>query len=192
MRILLLEENVVDADLARRILASTIAGCVVDIAPTLQKARELIFGSEQDYTIALLDMRLPDGNGMDLLMEIRQTGREMAVVMLTGSGNEDVAVAALKAGADEYVVKKGNYIDRLPGVVEYAIESHKKIVVQRSEIIHVLYIECNTADEELTRRHLQEYAPQIHLKVVATGEEALTLLEKGSISKNSIDAILLD
>jgi DNA-binding response OmpR family regulator len=68
-------------------------------------------------------MALPDGNGQELLAEIRQAGYDMAVVMLTGSGNEELAGAVLKAGADDYVLKSQNYFSHLSMTIQYALQS---------------------------------------------------------------------
>ena len=88
MKILLLEDNSTDADLIKRELLSFVPGCTVDIVTTLKSAKELIFRKKQ-YTVVLLDMNLPDGNGLDLLLEIRQKDLKSAVIILTGSGDEE-------------------------------------------------------------------------------------------------------
>ena len=71
----------------------------------------------------LLDYGLPDGDGLELLAEIRksQAGVGVAVVLLTGQGNEAIAVAALKAGAQDYVVKS-SAVDLLRQAVVGAVD----------------------------------------------------------------------
>ncbi|SHJ95737.1 Response regulator receiver domain-containing protein [Tangfeifania diversioriginum] len=175
MRILLLEDNITDAGLTIRALKKNDPGYIIEHATTLQEARKFL-NSGKSFDVALLDMQLPDGNGLDILMEIRQKGMDMAVGMLTGSGDEEVAAAALKAGADDYMVKKQDYYSKLPQTVEFALENHRQSKQRETAVINVLYIEHNTADVDLTGRYLTRYAPYIRLKNVQTAEKALGLL----------------
>ncbi|HDR50517.1 MAG TPA: response regulator, partial [Mariniphaga anaerophila] len=118
----------------------------------------------------------PDGNGLDILFEIRQAEADMAVIMLTGSGDEEVAVAALKAGADDYMVKKPGYAAKISQAIEFAIENHKQFKKWKLNKISVLYIEHNAADVDFTRRWLTRYAPYIRIENVPNGEEAFKIL----------------
>jgi two-component system response regulator RegA len=54
---------------------------------------------------AVVDMRLEDGNGLDLVAEMRAMNADVRIVMLTGYGNLATAVAAVKAGAVDYLAK---------------------------------------------------------------------------------------
>ncbi|MBW8332155.1 MAG: response regulator [Prolixibacteraceae bacterium] len=175
MRILLLEDSPTDADLTQRSLTKSIPGCVMLIASTLKDARSLI-KNEEGFDVALLDMALPDGNGQELLVEIRRAGIDMAVVMLTGSGNEEVAVAALKAGADDYVIKRQGYISHLSMTIHFAIESYKHNKQSRTDQLKLLYIEHNNTDLDLTLRHLRQYSPNIVVETAVTAEAALLIL----------------
>ncbi|MCG8697195.1 MAG: response regulator, partial [Bacteroidales bacterium] len=80
MKILILEDNTFDADLTKRGLTSSIPHCEIDVAHIINKGRDFI--SEKQYDVALLDMQLPDGNGLDLLSEIRQKNLDMAIIIL--------------------------------------------------------------------------------------------------------------
>ncbi len=193
MKILLLEDNQTDAELTLRALKKNLPDSQVEHVKSQQEARELLANPE-NFDIALLDMELPDGNGMNILIEIRQKQLDMAVAMLTGSGDEEVATAALKAGADDYMVKQPGYVSKIPQLIEFAIENHKSIRQRNSNFIRILYIEHNAADVDLTSRYLTRYAPYIQLKNVPTGEEALNLLpDKGSVpEKWEFQVILLD
>lgn len=171
----MLEDNQSDAGLTLRALKKNIPDCEVEHVTTLNEARESL-SVQQNFDIALLDMELPDGNGINILMEIRQKQLNMAVAMLTGSGDEEVATTALKAGANDYMVKKPGYVSRIPQLVEFAIENHKSLQKRESGIIYVLYIEHNIADVDLTNRYLTRYAPYIRTKNVHTGEVALKIL----------------
>ncbi|MBN2348687.1 MAG: PAS domain S-box protein [Bacteroidales bacterium] len=191
MNILLLEDNTVDADLAIREIKRNMTDTNVDLATSLVMARELL-QQENKYDIGLFDIRLPDGNGMDLLVDLRQGQIPMAVIMLTGSGNEEMAVAALQAGAEDYIVKKKGYISLLPKTIEYNINSFKQKLTHASNIIHVLYIEHHSQDIDLTKRHLKQYAPQIRLETVSTVSEALKKIPEEASASCKYHVLLMD
>lgn len=191
MRILLLEDNKTDIDLTRRKLADFFPDSVIDVATTLQEAKSLL-NKDTAYDIALLDMKLPDGSGLDLLVEIRESDYKMAVIMLTGSGNEDIAVTALKSGANDYVVKKSNYLTKLPEAIDFAIKNFEKNLQLKAKIINVLYIEHNSSDIDLTLRHMKQFAPYIHIDTVSTAPEALDLLGKNMGKSSKYELLLMD
>ena len=70
-------------------------------------------------------MHLRDGNGLSLLQHIRENSLPLAVVMVTGMGDEDTAVAALKSRADDYVVKHQDYLQRLPIILKSALNHYR-------------------------------------------------------------------
>lgn len=120
MKVFLLEDDPLDADLARRSLISAIPDCIVEVASSLAEARKLLF-SDSPFDIGLLDMKLPDGNGLELLMEIRQKELKIAIIILTGSEDEEVAEMTMKAGANDFVVKRQDYLTELPGNIHSAL-----------------------------------------------------------------------
>jgi len=191
MYILLLEDNVIDADLTRRGLESSIQGCIIKVCSTLKQAKDML-GKGMNFDIALLDMQLPDGTGIEMLMEIRVSGLELPVIMITGSGNEEVATAVLKAGADDYIIKRKGYVENLPAIIEYAIKNHFQRNQELKEIIKVLYIEQHSTDIDLTFRHMNQYAPYIHLDFVLTAEKALEIIQTNDSKTCKYKVILLD
>lgn len=78
-------------------------GYAVHGAGSLGEARALV--AQVTPTHAVVDMRLADGNGLDLVDELRGASPEMRIVVLTGYGNLATAVAAVKAGAVDYLAK---------------------------------------------------------------------------------------
>jgi PAS domain S-box-containing protein len=190
MKILMLEDNPLDAELSQRAITKEIEGSEVVHAETLDQARQLL-ASGQGFDLALLDMNLPDGNGLELLTEIRESGTSMAVIMFTSTGNEEVAVAALKAGADDYIAKKQYYTLHLPSLIKLTFDNYLENRSKLSKVIKVLYIEHNMLDADLTLRHLKKYAPQIIAEVVHTAEEALLRLDNNK-QRSMPDVILMD
>lgn len=193
MKLLLLEDSATDAGLTMHAIKKGVPDCKIVHVPTLQEARGLL-AKKHSFDLAVLDMQLPDGNGLDILFEIRQAEADIAVIMLTGSGDEEVAVAALKAGADDYMVKKPGYASKIPRAIEFAIENHKLFKQRELNKISVLYIEHNAADVDFTRRWLTRYAPYIRIENVPTGEEAFKILPENQESpeKWKYQVILID
>lgn len=87
----------------------------------------------QDFDILLLDYRLPDGTGLDVLKRMKDKGINIPVVMVTGQGNERVAVQAIQHGAADYLLKSGDYLLTLPSLIQKTIQTHQlEQSIQRS------------------------------------------------------------
>ncbi|MGH7816521.1 MAG: sigma-54-dependent transcriptional regulator, partial [Candidatus Binatia bacterium] len=74
-----------------------------------------------DPDLVLLDYRMPDMNGIDVLREIRQRNKDLPVIMITAFGTIDIAVEAVKAGADDFITKPFDP-EHLALVVKKALE----------------------------------------------------------------------
>ncbi|WP_281016432.1 MULTISPECIES: sigma-54 dependent transcriptional regulator [unclassified Minwuia] len=72
-------------------------------ADTLKQARQLI--GESSFGLMILDVRLPDGNGLDLLREMTDQDRLVPTIVLTGQGSVKTAVDAMHLGAMDFIVK---------------------------------------------------------------------------------------
>jgi PAS domain S-box-containing protein len=83
--------------------------------------------------IILLDYILPDGTGLDVLDQMTSRDLQIPVVMVTGQGNERIAVQAIQRGASDYLIKGGDYLVTLPALIRKTIQANQlKISVQRS------------------------------------------------------------
>jgi len=165
MNILYVEDDARDADLTRREFARSAPHFQLDTVATQREALAHLEG-EPGYDLVLTDLRLPDGDGLALLAHVRERGLGLAVVVITGGGDEESAVAALKAGADDYVVKGEGYLARLPLALENALHRFRAEADRRAHLLRVLYAEHHASDIDLTRRHLARHAPYIHVDVV--------------------------
>lgn len=191
MKILYLEDNAQDADLVGRALTKIDPATRLTVAPKLARARRLL-KEDPAWDLALLDVGLPDGTGLELLTEIRHEGLPIAVVFLTGTGDEDTAVAAMRAGADDYLVKRPGFLDRLPAVLTAALNRYREDSVWQRRPVRVLYGEHNEADFDLTRRHLTRHAPNLHLEGAKDSEAVLARLPKDPTEAPRFDVLLLD
>ena len=78
-------------------------GYLVDTAGSLEEARTAL--GAQTYHLVLLDVRLPDGNGLELLEDIRSSLPGTQVVMLTAYGTVQEAIQAMRKGAHDFLSK---------------------------------------------------------------------------------------
>jgi DNA-binding NtrC family response regulator len=97
---------IVDDEPAIRLALSrylTQAGYVVREAASLSEARDTIISQRLDAVI--LDQKLPDGNGIDWISDLRASHRDIAIIIITGSGDVPLAVEAMQRGADNFLTK---------------------------------------------------------------------------------------
>ncbi|NBR59492.1 MAG: sigma-54-dependent Fis family transcriptional regulator, partial [Opitutaceae bacterium] len=100
-KILIVEDEPIVRNLLTEIL--TRRKCIVRSAPTLAEAEALL--STDSFDMMLLDLRLPDGDGQRFLERVTAMPEHPLVVMITGYGTVESAVACMRAGAFDYVLK---------------------------------------------------------------------------------------
>ncbi|MGO9588605.1 MAG: sigma-54-dependent transcriptional regulator [Candidatus Acidiferrales bacterium] len=94
------------------------------VTPAETAAAGLLRLEEQPYDLVLLDVSLPDHNGLDLLREIKQRDANLAIILITAFGSIDMARAAFKSGAQDYITKPWSN-DELITQVSLAIEGRR-------------------------------------------------------------------
>ena len=109
-----------EADI-RELLDLTLArmGLLADCVGSIAEARRMLAG--QRYQLCLTDMRLPDGEGLELVRHIADTVADLPVAVITAHGSAENAVSALKAGAFDYIAKPVS-LEQLRGMVKSALE----------------------------------------------------------------------
>src|SRR5262245_32738932 len=115
-RILVVEDEEVLGKNIRRTLEKL--GHSVDLARTAAQGRELFYSQGPDLT--LLDLRLPDGNGLDVLPELKVHAPGAIVIMMTAYATVEDAVRAIKLGARDYL-QKPLHLDDLRHAVTRAL-----------------------------------------------------------------------
>ena len=153
-RLLLVDD---DAPL-RRSLARALErrGFEVFAAEGLAEARELAVEHKPEF--AVLDLRLAEGSGLDLVATLRELRPDVRIVIVTGYGNIATAVAAIKAGAVDYLAKPVDADD----VVNALVKSGEGLPPPREnpmsadrvrwEHIQRVFEQCNRNVSETARR----------------------------------------
>jgi serine phosphatase RsbU (regulator of sigma subunit) len=134
VQVLLVEDDDGDAVLVGELLHEVGAQVVVQRARSLTQAKSLISGS----ACVLLDLGLPDSEGLNGLRQLLQLEPEAAIVMLTGQASEHLGEQAVRAGAQDYLVKGEVAGQQLNRVIRYAVERRRAEEAQRA--LHVAQI----------------------------------------------------
>lgn len=116
--ILLVEDAVGVARLVERLVVN--AGFDVHRVAGGQEALDWL--DQQQPVLMLLDFTLPDMTGRDVVEHLQAKGRNVPFIIITGNGDERVAVAMMKLGAIDYVIKDEAFLTLLPTVVTQACE----------------------------------------------------------------------
>src|ERR1700746_731587 len=101
MRLLIVEDNEKRAELLAKGLKT--AGYDADVLSTVEEARAVL--TTTFYAALILDLGLPDGDGLALLRELRHRNNPIPVLVLTARGGLHDRVHGLRSGADDYLVK---------------------------------------------------------------------------------------
>ncbi|MFZ5861546.1 MAG: response regulator [Nitrospirota bacterium] len=187
MRVLYAEDNPVDADLTKAAFAREAPDVVLQVVATGEECLRRIRGGEFD--LLLLDHHLHDMDGLDVLTAAIRLGIDQPIVMVTGRGDEDLVVQALRLGAAQYVPKRGDYLPGLPVLLKSVYQEHqKRATMRRPAAIRMLLVEHIETDVDLTTRYLSDHAPRCVLNVSRSSEEALELIRGGT----PYDVVVID
>lgn len=143
IRVLVVEDDEDDYILTTSLLSEIYStGVAPQWVRTYEEAIERI-GSD-DYDVCLLDYRLGPHDGLDVLREARERGVDAPLILLTGQGDIEVDLQAMKAGASDYLVKGQTTAADLERSIRYAIQQRQ---IARERIRHVLEREARTQAE---------------------------------------------
>ena len=121
LRILLVEDNPGDADLILDMLSDT--GDVKFQVKTVKRLSEALSQIKNDgINLALLDLGLPDSQGLDTFFKLRAAVPGVAIIILTGNMDQNVAVTAVREGAQDYLIKGQISGSLLVRSIRYALE----------------------------------------------------------------------
>lgn len=131
INVLYIEDDSSHVELTIRSLEASEIKFDLHNASTIAEAFLLLVTNE--YDVILSDYRLPDGYGLDVISKALEINISAAIVLITNQEDINVAIAALKAGAVDYVVKQSDYLHRLPIVLNNAYK-HSQLEKQKKAL----------------------------------------------------------
>jgi PAS domain S-box-containing protein len=134
IKILLVEDNPDDVFFLRMVLHK-VTGTHFELHPVKTLAAGLTRLAEGNIDVVLLDLTLPDSTGMETFRSIKTHARDVPIIVLSGTDDETLAVNAVHAGAEDYLVKGRVDSQLITRAIIYAIErtESKRAVLQAEE-----------------------------------------------------------
>jgi PAS domain S-box-containing protein len=179
IRILIMEDDAGQARLAQRTLER--AGYAVAVAG--DGATGLALYATGAYDVLMVDHQMPGTGGLEVLHTLAARGGLPPTIMVTGHGDEAIAVEAMKLGAGDYVVKDvdGRYLTLLPAVVTRVLHQQRLLEekLQAEEALRQTLEALETRVSERTAA-LQHANDRLHAEIAERGraEEALAQLNR--------------
>ncbi|MFC1976500.1 response regulator [Chloroflexota bacterium] len=135
IRILYMEDDVGLARLLQKRLER--AGYIVDLVHNGAEGLEMY--NKGAYDVVAVDQKMPGCDGIEVIRTLAARGPLPPTIMITGTGNEQIAIEAMKLGAGDYIVKdvEGGYFDLLPTVVEQVL-SQRRLFEEKEQAMAAL------------------------------------------------------
>jgi two-component system cell cycle response regulator CtrA len=150
MRVLLVEDDAVIADSIRLMLESE--GMVVDVAEHGEDGLEI--GKLYDYDIIILDLMLPDMDGIEVLRRLRDSRVKTPVLILSGLTESEMKVKGLATGADDYLTKpfdKAELLARVQAIVRRS-KGHSQSIIRTGRM--AINLDAHTVEVDDKPVHL--------------------------------------
>ncbi|HVJ90121.1 MAG TPA: ATP-binding protein [Labilithrix sp.] len=177
-RVLIVDDNTELVDTLRAVIASGIAGIVIETAESGAAALSM---AKSGFDVAIVDVKLPDVSGIDLIKRLRSVCPFAEVLLLTGFASVDAAIGALRSGAFAFVLKSFRP-EELISTVEQALTK----------------VELKLEREELERRYRDLVEVTDVLVVAVDADGAIALLNRkaaslaGTTSERALGRSFLD
>ena len=150
MKILVIEDEL---ELQQTIKASLlIEKYIVEVASDFYEAQEKI--SIYNYDCILLDIMLPNGNGMDILQELKKNGKSANVIVISAKNSLDDKINGLELGADDYLTKPFHIAE---------LTARIKAVIRKNNLDGKNFIEIGNVVFDIQERKLAVSGLSIHL-----------------------------
>ena len=180
--VLVVEDDPGIALLQRRRLER--AGFRVTVAGTLEQAMAAL--AAEPVAVVTLDYRLGEKTGLDLHKRMKAAGRDVPVILVSGTMDDSAIVDALRAGVRDVVVKTPDYLDRLPdavtGVLKQAGTAAASTGAQRT---CVLIVEDDAGTATLERRQLERAGYSV--VVAGSVDAAMTAMRENTVGLAILD-----
>ncbi len=158
LKVLIVDDDEVDRMAVQRSLLK--AGVEIELSEVSDGKSAIAALAENSYDCVLLDYLLPDEDGLTLIRKIRSLAIKVPIVVLTGQGDEQIAVELMKAGATDYLSKSRLSPEILDRVLRNAIR------VYRAEMeVEKAYQQLQESNNLLTRKNKELEKQQQHIEL---------------------------
>ncbi len=171
IHILYIDDNPLDRALVRDSLEKEHGGFILTEAKSQHEFEELIH--KNVYDLVLSDFNILGFEGLQVLEIVKKVSPNTPVILVTGTGSEEVAVEAMKRGASDYVIKTASHINRLPKTIHTVIASKQ------------IRLEKEKAQKELVKiNRVYAVISQINQLIVRTNDREKLFREACDIAIN--------
>ncbi|MBF2025268.1 MAG: response regulator [Oscillatoriales cyanobacterium C42_A2020_001] len=155
VRMLLVEDNPAEARFLQELLKGTLFGRF-DLVHTQRLWDAIAYLNKESFDLILLDLTLPDSQGIESLDSLIQQAPSLPIVVLTNTNDEELAVEAVRHGAQDYLVKRNINQDLLVRSLRYAIQrkQSQEALREANEILE-LRVQDRTHELETANKRLQ-------------------------------------
>lgn len=163
----------------RRFLETTFKGVLITEAGNAKQA--LDFVRQKPWDLLLLDLGLPDKNGLEVLQDIKNLQPDLPVIVFSGMGEEEFGVAAINAGASGFVTKT-SAVQELPRAIQKVLDGGKYVSPALAERLALGFLSKSQGPlhESLSPREFQV------LRLMATGQSATAIASELSLSVKTV------
>jgi signal transduction histidine kinase len=157
IEILLFEDNPGDAGLLEEMLEEFNDLYLLKNVETLKEGLDVL--KSHHFDVILLDLGLPDSEGVDTLIDVDKKTPNTPIIVLTGLNNEEIGTIAVKSGAQDYLIKKEIDSKQLKRSIQYSIERKKiEIELEKSQENLEEKVKERTKALEQSNKELQQFA----------------------------------
>jgi len=136
VRVLHIEDSRTDTELVRAVLRhSPMAEFEVDAAATLADGLARLAGGERDYDVIVLDLHLPDADGLTTFTRAAAAAGPIPIVVCTGSGDDTLGITAVEHGAQDFVLKWSSDPESLGRTLLYAVQRSRQLAELQRHLV---------------------------------------------------------
>ena len=182
INVLLVEDNPADAYLLRKFLTATELLALVHVE---QLSEAISCLNETQFDAVLLDLSLPDSHGLETVRKVHAVAPELPLLVLTGLDDEETAIASLREGAQDYLVKGQIHRTWLVRAIHYAIERQQSL-----DKLQHLNAELERSNRELERfAHVVSHDLQQPLQTILGFAQILAISSSRKLDDSENDCI---
>src|SRR5512139_3813383 len=135
IKVLLLEDDPGDADYIRALLSETTDRLTVTYSDRLSSGFNHL--AKDSFDVVLSDLGLPDSQGLETFIRIHTSYPNLPIIVLTGLHDEELAVRAVRSGAQDYLVKGRGDGGSLLKTIRYSVERQKLITTLENRLMEI-------------------------------------------------------